>query len=212
MGKKAGHPIYLVEDAAYRELGFRPADAPSSLALPEAADRIVLAGTYSKPFATGLRVGFGLLPEPLLLSVLRLKSNHDFGTANLLQAILARGLATGVYDHHLQRLRRRYRTKAGWMLRALKTLFPASVQWQQPTGGLYVWTSLPRGVRTGPRSALFEHALQHKVLYVPGCYCYPKERRRRPPDHEMRLSFGNATRPQIETGIERLAAALRQML
>ena len=70
----AGHPIYLIEDAAYRELRFdHGADVPTTLTLAGAKARVIYAGTYSKPFATGVRVGFGILPEPLFTAVLRIK-------------------------------------------------------------------------------------------------------------------------------------------
>ena len=63
--RAAGHPIYLLEDAAYRELRFGGADVKSALTLKGAGERVIYTGTYSKPFATGARVGFGLLPEPV---------------------------------------------------------------------------------------------------------------------------------------------------
>jgi len=62
--RKAGHPIYLVEDAAYRELRFRGGDTKSVLACRGCAERVIYTGIYSKPFATGVRVGFAVLPEP----------------------------------------------------------------------------------------------------------------------------------------------------
>jgi len=207
--RAAGHPIYLLEDAAYRELRFAGDDVASALAVPGAADRVLLAGTYSKPFSSGLRVGFGLLPEPILTQATRVKSNHDFGTASLAQHILAGVLANGAYDRHVASVRRRYARKSGWMTRALASHFPDSVTWERPAGGLYVWAAAPRRVRTGLNSALFRHALEQQVLYVPGRLCYAVERGRRAPDCEMRLSYGNAPRHEIEQGIERLAAAIR---
>src|ERR1035437_5462993 len=70
--RAAGHPIYLLEDAAYRELQFAPVAAvydrrssahvrrsrtaatefcdvpPTALTLPAAAERVIYTGTYSK--------------------------------------------------------------------------------------------------------------------------------------------------------------------
>src|SRR6266487_684158 len=74
--RAAGHPIYLLEDAAYRELRFAGDDVVSALAAEGADARVIYTGTYSKPFATGVRVGFGILPKPLLTVVLRVKANH----------------------------------------------------------------------------------------------------------------------------------------
>jgi 2-aminoadipate transaminase len=62
---RAGHPLYLLEDAAYRELRFHGQDVKSALGAAGHAERVIYTGTYSKPFATGTRVGFGLLPKEL---------------------------------------------------------------------------------------------------------------------------------------------------
>ena len=106
--RAAGHPIYLIEDAAYRELRFNGPDIQSALMAPGAAERVIYTGTYSKPYAPGARVGFGLLPEPLFTAVQRIKGNHDFGTANLLQQLLAGALETGLYDQHVAKIEKRY--------------------------------------------------------------------------------------------------------
>jgi 2-aminoadipate transaminase len=210
--RAAGHPIYLLEDAAYRELRFKGADVKSSLAVRGRTDRVIYAGTYSKPFATGARVGFSLLPEPVFTAVLRIKGNHDFGTSNLLQQLLARALGTGRYQQHLGELRRRYASKARTMSHALKEHFPAGVEWLEPGGGMYFWARLPRGMRSGTKSRLFREALANNVLYVPGELCYADDVSRPKPDREMRISFGSAPEKDIRTGVARLGAVLRRFL
>ena len=209
--RAAGHPIYLLEDAAYRELRFdHGADVPTALTLPGARDRVIYAGTYSKPFATGVRVGFGILPEPLFTAVLRIKGNHDFGTANLLQHLLARALESGTYDQQVAKARCNYARKARVMKVALANHFPANVEIWEAGGGLYFWARLPKGISAGVNSKIFQAALNHDVLYVPGELCYADDSSRRKPSNEMRISFGNASEANIREGIRRLGAVLRK--
>jgi 2-aminoadipate transaminase len=210
--RAAGHPIYLVEDAAYRELRFAGADEPSTLAARGFGDRVIYTGTYSKPFATGLRVGFGVLPEPLFTAVMRIKGNHDFGTASFLQQTLARAIAAGRYERHLADLQKRYANKARVMKRALRKYFPTEVEWDEPKGGLYFWARLPKAMKAGVKSKLFDAALANDVLYVPGELCYADDPTRRKPNREIRLSFGNAREADIREGIARLGAVLRRMI
>lgn len=211
--RAAGHPIYLIEDAAYRELRFdHGADVPTALTLPGAKERVIYAGTYSKPFATGVRVGFGLLPEPVFTAALHIKGNHDFGTANLLQQLLARALATGGYDRHMAKVRKNYARKAAVMKQAIAEHFPAGVQVWEAGGGLYFWARLPKGVSAGMKSRVFEAALKNDVLYVPGELCYAEDSWRRKPVNEMRISFGSANAKNIREGIKRLGAVLRKFV
>ena len=58
--------IYLIEDAAYRELRYYGDDAPSLVALDDGGDRVIYAGTFSKPYSPGIRVGWGILPAKLV--------------------------------------------------------------------------------------------------------------------------------------------------
>jgi 2-aminoadipate transaminase len=207
--RDAGHPIYLLEDAAYRELRFAGRDVPSALVVRGAAERVIYAGTFSKPFATGARVGYGILPGPLFATVKHIKGHHDFGTANLLQQLSAQTLGSGIYRRHVARLQRRYAHKARVMKRALKKYFPTRVEWWEPEGGLYFWARLPRDIPTGVKSQIFQTALKGDVLYVPGELCYADDATRRKPDHEMRLSFGSASVADIREGIRRLGKVLR---
>jgi 2-aminoadipate transaminase len=95
---------------------------------------------------------------------------------------------------------------------AIKKHFPSAVEWWEPDGGLYFWARLPRNVPTGVKSKVFSTALKNDVLYVPGEICYADDTTRRKPNHEMRISFGNASEQDIRDGIKRLGAVLRKFL
>ena len=210
--KAAGHPIYLLEDAAYRELRYAGEDIPSALTFDSTASRVIYTSTYSKPYATGVRVGYGLLPVPLLTAALRVKGNHDFGTTNFLQQLISRALSSGGYKKHVQSLRQRYRKKAAAMVRACREHLPEGVEWTDPNGGLYVWARVPARVKTDLKSKLFAAALKQKMIYVPGNLCYVDDPTRRKPNREVRLSFGSGSIPNIKEGIARLGRALKKVL
>ena len=211
--RAAGHPIYLLEDAAYRELRFdHGEDVPTALTLPGARERVIYTGTYSKPYAPGARVGFGILPEEIFTVVQRIKGNHDFGTANLLQQLLAHALASGLYDKHVAKVRKNYARKARVMKSALAEHFPANVEIWESGGGLYFWVRLPEKISTGVKSKVFQSALKNDVLYVPGELCYADDPSRTKPDHEMRISFGSASAENIRKGIARLGKVLRKFI
>ena len=173
---------------------------------------MIYAGTFTKPFATGARVGYGVLPEPVFSAVKHIKGNHDFGTANLLQQLFVRALASGIYERQVARLQKRYAHKARVMKRAIEKHFPSAIEWWEPEGGMYFWARLPRNVPTGVKSKVFQTALKNDVLYVPGEICYADDPARRKPNHEMRISFGNASEADIQEGIKRLGKALKKFV
>ena len=213
------HRILLLEDAAYRELTFE-GEPPRSIRRYESdasenSHQVALLQTFSKPFAPGFKVGYGLLPRELIEKIGLLKDNLDFGTANMSQHLVYRAMTSGLYDRHVQVLRRRYHEKAKCMLSALAQylgdFLPGQTHWTHPHGGLYVWLTLPEYIDTTRTGPLFEQAIREGVLYVPGSYCYGPDPSRRVPRNTIRLSFGTATLEHIHQGIERLANAIRKV-
>jgi 2-aminoadipate transaminase len=204
------HRLFILEDAAYRELRYEGPDLPSVKSFDPDNRHVLLAMTFSKPCAPGLKTGYGVLPRELMGPVLRLKGNHDFGSNNLTQHLLLRLLENGAYNRHLADLCRVYRAKRDAMLEALAEEFRAwpEVRWTHPDGGLYVWLTFPPDADTGPESRLMKAALHEGVLYVPGQFCYVNGENGPVATNEARLSFGVAQPEEIREGVRRLARAV----
>lgn len=200
--------IYILEDAAYRELGFDAPEVASLRAYDASGEHVVYLGTFSKSFSPGVRVGFGILPRALLLPILDLKGVLDFGSGHFDQHVIERVLQSGAYEPHVALLRSTYARKAKTMQDALDehVVGRGLGHYLRPQGGLYVWLSAPPLVDTGANGALFAAALSQGVLYVPGDYCFAGVVT--PPRNCMRLSFGVQTEPEIARGIEKLARAI----
>jgi len=212
--QKAGHRIVLLEDAAYRELTYE-GNAPASIkSFDTKNEYVALCQTFSKPFAPGLKTGYGLLPSDLVEPVKLSKGGRDFGSSNFNMHIISRAMASGAFDQHVGVLRRAYAAKIRATLAALEEHFAGieGVSWTRPTGGLYVWLTLPESVDTSKQGPLFGHAIKQGVLFVPGVYCYPNDPTREPPKNTIRLAVGVPKLDQIREGIARLASAVKQVL
>lgn len=204
--------IFVIEDVAYRDLRYAGKDVPSLRAFDDAGDSVILAGTFSKSYSPGIRVGWGVLPPDLVEPVLAMKGNVDFGSPNFAQHVMHAVITSGRLDEHEERLRAAYRTKLDAMLDAAgEFLAPlAGVSYIVPRGGLYVWVELPEQVDAGPQGRLFAEAQKAGVLYVPGEYCYPMEGLRK--TNSLRLSFGVQSPDNIRLGVEALAGAIERVM
>jgi len=209
------HRICILEDAAYRELACEGEPPPSIKSCEPDNAQVVLAQTFSKPFAPGFRCGYAILPDDLVEPTLNQKGNHDFGSGNLSQHVLLRAMRTGLYAEHVETLRRRYRAKRDAMLAALAEHLgdfePRDTAWTRPGGGLYVWLTLPEWMDTGKDADLFGAAVDEGVLYVPGEFCYGPDPRRTAERNHMRLTFGTVGEAAIREGVARLARAIRRV-
>jgi len=209
----AAHRILLLEDAAYRELTFE-GTPPLSMKKYDPDNRYVaILQTFSKPFAPGFKTGYGILPSDLIEPVTIQKGNIDFGSANLCQHLLLEALDEGIYQRHVEELCRAYASKRDAMLAALDAelgdFHPADTHWTRPSGGLYVYLTLPGHINTDADGPLFARCIKEGVLYVPGEYCYGPDPTRKKPASTMRLSYGIADLDQIRQGIASLARAIK---
>jgi 2-aminoadipate transaminase len=205
--------LYVIDDAAYRELRYAGDDLPGLRSFDENGETVIVAETFSKSFSPGIRVGWGVLPTELIGPVSGLKASIDFGSPYLNQQLMSAVFEQGHFDPHVALLRTSYQAKLEAMLKAMDDFLTSipGVRWYRPRGGLYVWLELPDGMNAGPGGTLIEHALAEGVLYVPGEYCYPAAGE---PVHtdRIRLSFGIQSSENIRRGVESLARAIRRSL
>jgi 2-aminoadipate transaminase len=208
------HRIMILEDAAYRELGFAEKSLPSILSFDREHQFVIYAGTFSKPCSPGLKTGYALLPDDLVAPLRCFKGLHDFGSSNFNQQVLERFLTGGSYERHVCELRHVYRTKRDAMLGALKEEFAdwPEVRWTQPDGGMFVWLALPEELATGPSGPLFQAAVEEGMLYVPGEFCHVPDENGHVPTNEMRLCYGVEPPERIREAIRRLRKATRAVL
>jgi len=81
----------------------------TALAGIDAARRVIYFGTFSKVLFPGLRMGYVVLPPPLLEPVLAARAASDRLPPSLLEGALADLMAEGDFSAHIRRMRGRYR-------------------------------------------------------------------------------------------------------
>ncbi len=212
------HRLLVISDAAYAELRYGGEDLPPLLAADDTDDFVVEAGTFSKSFSPGIRVGWGIVPSELVDPLLALKSGIDFGSPHFSQMLMDQVIRSGDLDRHLPTILDSYRGKRDSMLASLETHMVGieGVHWRQPEGGLYVWLELPEQVDASEGSEFYRRATEAGVSYVPGHHCFPQgDAGGKSPAvkrNSMRLSFGAQDAVGIDAGIARLTGALRATL
>lgn len=218
LAKKFGknHPIYILDDAAYRGLTFEGPEAPSLWSHDASEELVIHARTFSKTLSPGVKTGYGVVPQSLFSTVLALKGHHDFGSSNLMQRLVLKMIESGQYDAQVDRVKAVYASKATVITETLEATLgdlKPEVHWTVPRGGLYVWFTLPDHIRTSRDSVFFAECLEEGVFYVPGEYCFPKhvEGGRRE-QSRMRLCYGVPPEPVLKEGIQRLSRVVRRTL
>jgi 2-aminoadipate transaminase len=194
------HGFLIVEDVAYRELGFDDEAEPSLWSLgPEV---VLQAGTTSKTLFPGVRLGWAVGPADVSAQLVSAKQNTDQCAGALGQRLFEEYVRRGWIDEQLAQSRSLYRRKCERMLGALERCMPVGTCWTFPKGGFFSWLTLPDG---GDAADLARRAVESGVAIVPGSLFFPDDRGG---DH-VRLSFSLIAESKIDEGIERLASLVK---
>jgi 2-aminoadipate transaminase len=188
----------VVEDVAYRELGFGGQSEPSLWSL--GPDVVVQVGTTSKTLFPGVRLGWAAGPAGVVDLLVAAKQVTDQCSGALGQRLFEESERRGFIDEQLERSRALYRRKCERMLAALGHSMPDSARWTTPRGGFFSWLTLP-GVDT---VELAGRAVEQGVAVVPGTLFFPDGRGA----DSLRLSYSLVAADEIDEGIARLGSIL----
>ncbi|HEY3465297.1 MAG TPA: PLP-dependent aminotransferase family protein [Amycolatopsis sp.] len=193
------HGVLVVEDNPYGLLGFDGQTYPALRSTDP--DNVVYLGSFSKTFASGLRVGWVLAPHAVREKLVLAAESATLCPPTFNQMIVSRYLATHDWKGQIKKFRENYRDRRDAMLSALDQYLPPGCSWTKPDGGFYVWVTVPEGVDT---KAMLPRAVTARVAYASGTGFYADGFGSR----QMRLSYCYPTPERIREGVRRLAAVL----
>jgi 2-aminoadipate transaminase len=196
------HHVLILEDVAYRELSFAGDSLPTLWSL--APDLVLQAGTFSKTFSPGVRLGWAVGPSEVVAELAAGKQNTDQCAGALGQRMVEEYGRAGGFERRLPAARALYASHWAALSAALERHMPDGADWTQPTGGFLTWLTLPDRFDT---MAMRPAALAAGVAYVPGRPFFAGDEGR----NTMRLSFSHLTEPDLEAAVERLAAVIRDV-
>jgi DNA-binding transcriptional MocR family regulator len=188
------HQVPLLEDDSLSGLSI-VGDAPPPVAAFAPNAPILTAGSLSKLFWAGLRVGWVRASEPVIAQLGRLKAVADLGGSLPGQVIASRLL--GAFDEIRRERRPVIAQRLDLATHLLGEMLP-DWSWDTPQGGLCLWVRLPYGSAT----EFAQVALRLGVSIVAGSVASADGSF----DDFVRLPFGH--RPEtLQEGLRRLARA-----
>ena len=199
----AAAEIFIVEDNPYGLLGF---DRPSPNAMrAQDSENVIYLGSFSKTIASGLRVGWALVPQSIKDKLVIASESSILCPSNFTQLTISNYLKDQPWRDQIASFVDLYRVRRDAMLESLEAHFPAEATWTKPGGGFYVWVTLPPEIDT---KAMVPKAIVAKVAYVPGSAFYADGFG----SWQMRLSYCHPTPERIREGVKALGAVVKKEL
>ena len=199
----AKEEIFIVEDNPYGLLGF---DRPSPNAMrAQDSENVIYLGSFSKTIASGLRVGWALVPQSIKDKLVIASESSILCPSNFTQLTISSYLKDQPWRDQIASFVDLYRVRRDAMLESLEAHFPKEATWTRPGGGFYVWVTLPPEIDT---KAMVPKAIVAKVAYVPGSAFYADGFG----SWQMRLSYCHPTPERIREGVKALGAVVKREL
>jgi DNA-binding transcriptional MocR family regulator len=196
--------LLVLEDNPYGLLGF-DSGPTQAIRARGGDDDVLYLGSFSKTFAPGLRVGWVLAPHAVREKLVLAAEAAVLCPPTFNQMVIADYLQTQDWQGQVNAFRGMYRSRRDAMLEALGQLMPPGTTWTHPTGGFYVWVTLPGEVDA---KAMLPRAVTARVAYVPGTAFYADGSGR----GHLRLSYCYPEPARIREGVRRLAGVLEEEL
>jgi 2-aminoadipate transaminase len=185
--------VTLFEDDPYGLIRFEGERLP---ALFDLADKqSIYSSSFSKTVAPGLRVGWFILPEPLAEEITEAATATYITPVLLAQATVHEFITRGLFEPNLRRVNELLKARRDAMLAALEKNF-SGASWSHPQGGYFIWVELPVGTVAQDVIARAEGVTAVAGPEFGG------------PANSLRLAYSFVSPDEIETGVERLAAAV----
>ncbi|MEU4425100.1 PLP-dependent aminotransferase family protein [Actinoplanes sp. NPDC024001] len=195
--------LLVIEDDPYGMLSFE-GEAPLPLRARR-RDGVFYVSTFSKTFAPGLRVGWILAPHAVREKLVMMSEANVLCPSAFAQGAVTQYLTAMPWREQIKVYQEIYRERRDALLSALHDLMPAGTTWTRPTGGLFVWATLPEGLDS---KAMMPRAIAARVAYVPGTGFYADGTGR----GNMRLNFSFSTPERLREGVRRLSGVMEQEL
>jgi GntR family transcriptional regulator/MocR family aminotransferase len=190
---------WIVEDDYDSELRYAGHPFPSMQGMDPT--RVVYLGTFSKVLFPGLRLGYAIVPEPLVDAFAGARVLMDRHSPTIDQHVLAAFMREGYFETHIRRIRSVYAERRAVLSAAIgKELLPW-VSLQPSDQGMHLVIWLKAGINDIQVAARAEAA---GVVVRPISPMYAGKHRR----SGLMLGFGGFPPDHLEMAVSRLRAVL----
>jgi DNA-binding transcriptional MocR family regulator len=117
--------------------------------------------------------------------------------------MVAEFAATGEYARNVEKLRKAYSERRDALLTTLYQYLDGRATWLRPSGGYFVWVTLPSG---RDASALLPQAEANGISYLPGSTFFLEAGQG---ERSLRLAFSRYGSDELVEAVRRLGRSLR---
>ena len=194
---------FIFEDDYNSEFRFNGPPLPCLQGLDDVG-RVIYAGTMSKILFPSLRLGYLVVPEPLVDPMIKIKAVMDQHSSTIDQATLARFLTEGFFLSHVKRMRKLYGERRDYFIEQFNKFLGEHFTLQIPEAGLHFVATMrdPEDFPLFLRARTETGIMPTKLSY----YCMDAEA-----GPAFLFGFAAWSRAQIREALAKIATAFERL-
>lgn len=195
----ATYRLAIVEDDYDGEFHY-DGPRPEPLLSMDRTGQVIHVGSLSRLLAPGLKLGYLVLPTPIVPFMARLKRTLGEQGDPVLEWAMADLIRDGDLGRHLRRMRKVYAARRNFLVQRLREGLEEHLELAVPTGGMSLWI---RGRGTVDLEAWIRAARRRGlILQPPGRYFLGEAQ------PAFRMGFAQASEAELEKAVRHLIQAL----
>ena len=192
------HDLWVLSDEVYRRILYQGKHV-SIATFPGMAERTIILDGYSKTYAmTGWRLGFGIVPDPLVMHFVRLVNNSVSCTPTFIQKA---ALACPQTEPEVAKMVKEFTARRKVVVEGLNGIEGISCLW--PAGAFYAFPNVKNVGMPGPEFA-------HHLLHETGVATLSGTAFGDAGNGYLRISYANS-QANLKEALRRIAGAVKKI-
>lgn len=205
---------YIIEDDHDSEFRYKGKPIPSLQGI-DSAGKVIYIGTFSRAIAPAIRIGYMVLPKPLLDIYKKYFHYYSSTVSRVDQAIMTSFIEDGHFERHLNKMRKIYKNKHDQLIHSLR-IFGNTIKIEGENAGLHLVVQF---LTSASEQALIDKAAKENIKlyglnkhYISTNVTVKEESTANKTDVKhptILLGYANVPEEDIKKGIELLYKALK---
>ncbi|MDO4476010.1 MAG: PLP-dependent aminotransferase family protein [Lachnospiraceae bacterium] len=199
---------YIIEDDYDSEFRMNGKPLPA-LFSEDRAGRVIYMNTFTKTLASTIRIGYMVLPLPLLERFRARLSFYSCSVSNFEQYTLARFMEKGCLERHISRVRNASRRKRDWLMECMaRSGMDDMVEISEENAGLHFIMKLKVPVEP----VKLEEQLRSRGIRLPHLeqYWIGEMPDPMPKQSQYLVNYAEIPMERIEEAVQRISEAMKQ--
>lgn len=200
----ADNGTFVIEDDYDSEYRYQGQPLPALMSLDDRG-RVIYVGSFSKVMFPALRLGFVVMPVPLMTLASAAMSDLGPRASLIAQPVLARFMQDGTFATHIRRMRRLYLRRQRALVSAIETHAADLLEVQPSPAGMH---AIARFRPELARRMSDEEGAKRATAGGVTTRALSSHYAGRPVQQGLVLGYAGFDEAEIEDGVQRLASAL----